>query len=76
MARRPPTYIPDLSVHVYPRGINTGAIARDPQDHEHLMRAIIRSARRFGVEINAFVFMTTHYHLIVSPTSRTRSPPR
>ena len=70
MARRPPTYIPDLSVHVYPRGINTGAIARDHEDHEHLMRAIIRSARRFGVEINAFVFMTTHYHLIVSPTSK------
>jgi len=71
MARRPPIYIPDVSVHIYPRGINTGAIARDEADHEHLMRAIVRVSRRCGVEINAFAFMTTHYHLIGTPTSRT-----
>jgi len=69
MARRPPTYIPGLSVHVFPRGINRGAIARDENDHEHLLSAIIRAARRYGIEINAFAIMSTHYHLVVSPTS-------
>ena len=68
MARRPPLFIPDLSVHVYPRGINRGAIARDDTDHEHVLRAIIRAARRYGLEINAFALMTTHYPLVVTPT--------
>jgi putative transposase len=70
MARRPPIYIPDLSVHVFPRGINKGAIARDEDDQQHLLRAIIRAARRYGMEINAFAQMTTHYHLVVTPLSR------
>src|SRR5947207_789083 len=70
MARRPPIYIPDLSVHVFPRGINRGAIARDDDDRGHLMRAIVRASRRYGLEINAFALLTTHYHLIVTPTSK------
>jgi putative transposase len=69
MARRPPIYVPDLSVHVYPRGINRCAIARDDGDHEHVLSAIIRASRRYGVEINAFALMTTHYHLIATPTA-------
>jgi putative transposase len=70
MARQPPIYVPDLSVHVFPRGINRGEIARDENDREHLLCAIIRAARRYGVEINAFALMTTHYHLVVTPTSK------
>lgn len=68
MSRRPILYIPGLSVHVYPRGINGGAIARDEADHEHLLRVVIGAAKHHGVEINAFALMTTHYHLIVTPT--------
>ncbi len=64
--------MPDISVHVFPRGINGGAIARDDDDHEHLRAMSSASAaRRYGVEINAFALMTTHYHLIVTPTSET-----
>jgi putative transposase len=68
MARRPRIYIPDLSLHVYPRGINGSAIIRDEDDCEHLIRRIIRSARRYRVDINAHALMTTHYHLIVTPS--------
>jgi putative transposase len=69
MPRRPLIYVPDLSVHVFPRGINGGAIVRDEDDRERLLRVIINATRRHGVEINAFALMTTHYHLIVTPTS-------
>jgi putative transposase len=68
MPRRPRVYVPDVSLHVYPRGINSSAIVRDDHDLEHLRKAIVRAARRNGVEINAFALMTTHYHLIVTPT--------
>jgi putative transposase len=74
MSRPAPIYIPDLSVHVFPRGINKGAIVRDENDRERLLRTIIRAARRDGVEINAFAVMNTHYHLIVTPTSERALP--
>jgi putative transposase len=74
MVRQTPNYISDLSVHVFPRGINRGAIVRDEDDREHLLRTIISAARRFGVEINSFALMSTHYHLIVTPTSEQALP--
>jgi putative transposase len=69
MPRRPRIYVPDLSLHVFPRGLNGGAIVRDDDDREQLLRVIVKAAREHGVEINAFALMTTHYHLIVTPTS-------
>jgi putative transposase len=69
MPRRSLIYVPGLSVHVFPRGINGGAIVRDESDRERLLRVIIKAARRDGVAVNAFALMTTHYHLIVTPTS-------
>ncbi len=68
MPRRALIYVPDISVHVFPRGINRGVIVRDDSDHEHLLRVIINAGKRHGVEINALALMTTHYHLIVTPT--------
>ena len=67
MPRRRLLYEPGTSAHVFPRGINGGAIVRDDYDSEHLLRVIIRAARRHAVEINAFAIMTTHYHLVVTP---------
>ena len=68
MCRPPVPFVPDLSVHVYPRGINGEAIARNDDDRDHLLRAIVRATRKNGVDINALTLMTTHYHLIVTPT--------
>jgi putative transposase len=60
-----------MSVHVFPRGINGGAIVHDDDDRSHLLRAIVKSTSENGTEINSFSLMTTHYHLIVTPTSET-----
>lgn len=68
MARPSPIYVPNVSVHVFPRGINGGAIVRDDRDRERLLGVIVDAACRYGLEINAFACMTTHYHLIVTPT--------
>jgi putative transposase len=70
MSRRSLFYVPDLSVHVFSRGINGGAIVRDEEDRQRLLRAIIEPARDHGVEINAFAVMSTHYHLIVTPPGK------
>ena len=71
MPRRSLIYVPDLSVHVFPRGINRGATVRDDDDRQQLLSVIIKAARAHEVHINAFALMSTHYHLIVTPTSAT-----
>ena len=68
MPRRPRIYIPDMSLHVFPRGIHGSAIVRDECDSEHLLGLIIRATRRRDVGVHAFALMTTHYHLIVTPS--------
>src|SRR4051812_2095254 len=70
MARRPRIHIAGLSVHVFPRGINRGAIVRDDGDRRHLLGAIVRATRRHDVDINAFAVMDTHYHLVLTPSSQ------
>jgi putative transposase len=69
MAYPPRIFIPDVSLHVFPRGINGQAVARDEEDTEHLRRVVAEAAADYGVAIHAFAFMTTHYHLIVTPTT-------
>ena len=60
-------YIPDISVHVFERGINHAAIVKDERDNERLLQLIIRATDRRGVGVHAYALMTTHYHMVVTP---------
>ena len=71
MPRRALIYVADVSVHVFPRGINGGAIVRDAEDRERLLHVIVNAVRAHDVDINAFALMSTHYHLIVTPAGTT-----
>jgi putative transposase len=70
----PRIFIPDVSLHVFARGINAEAIARDEEDAEHLRRVVAEAAAAEEVRIHAFAFMTTHYHLIVTPSTESGLP--
>lgn len=70
MSYPPRIFIPGLSLHVFPRGINGEAIARDDDDAEHLRRVVARAAAEHDVSIHASAFMKTHYHLIVTPATK------
>ena len=59
MPRLPRIYIPDVSVHVFSRGINRAAIVAADDDRDRL---------RFNWDCHAYCVMTTHYHLIVTPS--------
>ena len=74
MSYPPRIFIPGVSLHVFPRGINGEAIARDEEDAEHLRRVVADAAAEYDVGIHAFAFMTTHYHLIVTPTTDSGLP--
>jgi len=69
MPRPPRIYIPDVSLHVFQRGINRAAIVGNEPDRERLLATIVRAAGRRGVRLHAFAVMSTHYHLVVTPPS-------
>jgi putative transposase len=68
MPRPPRIYVPDVSLHVYQRGINHATIVGDDDDNELLVRVIVRATGRRGVAVHAFAIMTTHYHMVVTPS--------
>ena len=74
MPRRRRIFIPGISVHVIQRGNNRIPIYGSSTDFAHFIELLQRSARHFAVSLHAFVLMTTHYHLIVTPTSDTGLP--
>jgi REP-associated tyrosine transposase len=65
-------YIPDASVHVFPRGVNHAEIVREDVDYERLLQILVKAARVYDVAIHAFALMMTHYHLIVTPSGEDR----
>jgi putative transposase len=67
MPRPPRIYIPDISLHVFQRGINHAAIVNNDRDHERLLEFIVRATARRGVSVHSFALMKTHYHLIATP---------
>jgi putative transposase len=59
---------------VFSRGINGEAISRGERDREHLRRVVAEAAADNDVSVHAFAFMTTHYHLIVTPNTKQGLP--
>jgi putative transposase len=68
MPRPPRIYIPDVSVHVIQRGLNRSAIVADEHDRERLLELIARAAGRHGVSVHGFSLMTTHWHMVATPS--------
>src|SRR6266576_3344075 len=62
-------FIPGISVHVIQRGNNRVSIFGSSNDCEYFLELLRRFARNFSVIVHAFVLMTNHFHLIVTPTS-------
>lgn len=49
-------------------------IFRDDADRELFLGLLEAASRRRGVDVHAYVLMTTHYHLIVTPKSKEALP--
>jgi putative transposase len=67
MGYPPRIFVPGMSMHVIRRGNNCGAIVADDVDCNILLRMIRTAAGCAGVSVHAYMLMTTHYHLIVTP---------
>jgi putative transposase len=74
MARLPRYFVPDTPQHVIQRGNNRQAIFATPADLAFFADCLLFAARSHGVAIHAYVFMTNHIHLLVTPDTAASLP--
>jgi len=74
MARLPRLTVPGYPHHVVQRGNNRQDIFLSTADQEMLLELLRQYAHRFEVAIHAYVLMTNHFHLLVTPQTATGLP--
>lgn len=74
MARPPRLYFPGISRHVIQRGNNRCDIFRTQTDYEMFLYMLYAESRQHELDIHAYVLMTNHLHLLVTPRTRDALP--
>lgn len=67
MARRPRNVVPGYPVHVVQRGVNRAATFFTQHDYHYYLAALLRASQLAECAIHAYVLMTNHVHLLVTP---------
>jgi putative transposase len=70
MARLPRLALPGFAHHVIQRGNNRQAIFASGGDYQTLLDLLEENARKFNVAIHAYVLMSNHFHLLVTPQTQ------
>ncbi len=74
MARLPRLTIPGYPHHVIQRGNNRQPIFANDADRRLLLALWAEYADKFQVAVHAYVLMSNHFHLLVTPTTETGLP--
>jgi len=74
MPRQPRYFIPDIPQHVITRGVDRQAVFFQEQDYTLYQEALLRAAGTHGCSIHAYVLMTNHVHLLVTPKLKRSLP--
>ena len=72
MPRKPRFYVPGAPVHAVQRGHNRSAVFFDDLDYLEYLRCLKQAADSCGGAVHAYVLMTNHVHLLLTP-ERTNS---
>ncbi len=67
MPRKPRFYVPGASVHALQRGHNRSAVFFDDLDYLEYLRCLKQAADSCGCAVHAYVLMTNHVHLLLTP---------
>jgi putative transposase len=70
MPRKPRFYLPDVPAHVIQRGNNRQAVFFSEDDYRAYLGWLNEGAVQHGCVIHAYVLMTNHVHLLVTPEAR------
>ena len=67
MPRQPRYFLPDVPQHVIQRGVDRQPTFFAPRDYQLYKACLRTAAEQFGCQIHAYVLMTNHTHLLVTP---------
>ena len=67
MARLPRLTLPGYPHHIIQRGNNRQDIFTTVADYQYLLVLLNENAKKFAVDIHAYVLMTNHFHLLATP---------
>ncbi len=67
MARLPRLALPGQPQHVIQRGNNRAPIFADEADYQFYLEKLRAGAEKHGCEVHAYVLMTNHVHLLLTP---------
>lgn len=70
MARLPRLIIPHQPHHIIQRGNDRQLIFRDADDYAVFLKWLREAAKSFKVAVHAYVLMSNHLHLLVSPSDQ------
>ena len=68
MPRKPRFYLPEVPVHIVHRGHSREPVFFEDQDYATYAFWLKKAAEKYQVSVHAFVLMTNHVHLLVTPT--------
>ena len=74
MPRQPRYFVPDIPQHVIQRGVDSQAVFFESGDYELYLHSLGEAAARYDCQIHAYVLMTNHTHLLVTPGSERSVP--
>jgi putative transposase len=69
MPRRPRVFVPGHPVHVIQRGNNRSQVFFGPKDAQTYLTWLQEAADEHGLAVHAYVLMSNHIHLLVTPES-------
>lgn len=67
MPRQPRYFVPGIPQHVIQRGVDRQAVFFEPGDYDLYLRSLSEAAQKYDCQIHAYVLMTNHTHLLVTP---------
>jgi putative transposase len=70
MPRKSRFFLPNIPVHAIQRGNNRQAIFFDEVDYRLYLGWLKAAAEKYGCQIHAYVLMTNHVHLLITPEHR------
>ncbi len=74
MARLGRYFLPDQALHVIQRGNDRQAVFFAPDDYARYRDWLIAAAQDYGCAVHAYILMTNHVHLLVTPSSAESLP--
>ncbi|MGH7249958.1 MAG: transposase, partial [Minisyncoccia bacterium] len=70
MPRKPRFYLAGVSVHIVQRGHSREPVFFEDGDYQAYLGWLKEAAQRYGCAVHAYVLMTNHVHILVTPARK------